>query len=212
MQREVLARIFEPFFTTKQPGEGTGMGLAVVHGVVTSHGGSITVESAVGVGTTFRVSLPLVSGAASTEAELAAPLRARSARVLVVEDERALAQLFVHVLTRDGYKATSASNGMEALRVFSADPDGFDLVVSDLSMPGLSGDRLAQAIHVVRPGLPFVLVSGFLGALGARTPSELGVHAVLAKPHSPRDLLEAVRDALEAGPPSRASRAPGGAA
>jgi CheY-like chemotaxis protein len=208
MSREVQARIFEPFFTTKQAGEGTGMGLAVVHGVVASHGGSITVESTVGGGTTFHVSLPLVSGAASKEAELAAPTRARSARVLVVEDEPALARLQAHVLAREGYKVTAAGHGMEALRLFSADPDAFDLVVSDLAMPGLTGEKLAQAIHVVRPGLPFLLVSGFIGALGNRTPRDLGVNAVLAKPHTPRDLLEAVRDALDAATQARASRAP----
>jgi len=194
---EVLPRLFEPFFTTKPIGVGTGMGLAVVHGIVTSHGGTIAVESTPGAGATFRVALPMISGVLAPTVAPEAPHVAHAGRVLIVEDEPALARLTGRRLASAGYTVTIAANGIEGLQVFSADPDAFDLVLTDLTMPGLSGDKLARAMRIVRPDLPIILTSGFVGGLDA-DPAASHVTAILTKPVPTQELLAAIRDALTA--------------
>ena len=196
---EVLPRLFEPFFTTKPPGAGTGMGLAVVHGVVTSHGGTITVDSAPGGGATFRVALPVISGVPASASAVAPEMSGvtHSGRVLIVEDEPVLARLTGRSLARAGFAVTIAMNGIEGLQVFCADPDRFDLVLTDLTMPGLSGDKLARAIRIVRPELPIILISGFAGGLDD-DPAASHVTAILTKPVRPQELLSAIRGALTA--------------
>ena len=198
MTTETQSRIFEPFFTTRRVGEGTGLGLAVVHGLVTAHGGTITVTSAPQAGATFRVSLPLVSGVPERTASPPPPPAAiQSCRILLVEDEPGVAYGAMMMLKRMGYEVTHASDAIEALRIFSTAPDAVDVVLSDLAMPGLSGDRLAQAINIVRPSLPIILMTGYSEPLRRVDLRQLGVVATLAKPWSSAELLASIQLALE---------------
>ncbi|MBX3222843.1 MAG: PAS domain S-box protein [Labilithrix sp.] len=201
MTPKVQARIFEPFFTTSSVGQGTGMGLAVVHGVVTAHGGTIDVSSAPKKGATFRVSIPLVRGVVNKSAPPPpSPSVARKGRVLLVEDDRGVAHGATALLKRSGYDVTHAANGIEALRVFSAAPAAIDVVLSDLAMPDLAGDKLAQTIHIVRPSLPIVLMTGFSELLNTDDLRDLGVIATLAKPWTSNELLTCIQEALEGVP------------
>lgn len=195
---DVRERLFEPFFTTKPVGEGTGMGLAVVHGIVTAHGGVISVESAPDAGSTFAVSLPLVSGVAVTKAPAPPAIEKGTGHLLIVEDERAIARLSARALERSGYTVAIASDGMEGLRMFSAAPDAYDVVLTDLAMPDLTGDKLARAIRVVRPRQRIILVSGYLGSLTAGEARDLGVSILLPKPFTQHELVDAVGRVLAA--------------
>ena len=166
MDEATRARVFEPFFTTKPEGEGTGLGLAVVHGIATGHGGAVTAESALGHGTTFRVWLP-----ADRSGEVDDPAPAQPAvpmggglRVLYVDDDEVMSELVPRLLERWGYNARALPNALEALSVLRAAPAAFDAVVTDLNMPRMSGVDLAREIQRLRPDLPVVLGSGNLPA------------------------------------------------
>ena len=191
----VRDRLFEPFFTTKPLGEGSGMGLAVVHGIVDAHGGTITVESAPGAGATFRVVLPLATDA-PVPPPPPAPAVHGSGRVLLVEDEPSLARFAVLALERAGFTVVFCHDGAEALRTFLADPDGVDVVLSDVAMPGLTGDKLAREILERRPTLPVALMTGFSQTLTSERAAALGASVLLQKPFGSRELVAAVRDAL----------------
>lgn len=182
MSREVLARIFDPFFSTKPINEGTGLGLAVVHGIVTDHGGTIRVESEPGHGTTFRILLPAAQeGMPTTASHHALPLRG-SERVLVVDDEEFVLSAIGGSLERLGYRVTTEQKSPEALRGFQAAPDSFDLVITDQTMPQMSGLELSRAIHELRPGLPIILVTGFSPEVSGRSAQSLGLAGILGKP------------------------------
>jgi PAS domain S-box-containing protein len=195
MADEVRARIFEPFYTTREPGEGTGMGLAVVHGIVESHGGTITVASTPGAGSSFHVFLPSIQAPAEPAAG-ATPATPGRERVLFVDDERVQGELARELLGPLGYTVTTATSGQEAIDLVRASPESFDVVVADVMMPGLSGDRLATELGRIQPGLPIVLCTGFSERaleLGKRT---AGVHELLLKPYSLAELSSALRRAL----------------
>ncbi len=195
MSPEVLARIFEPFFTTRAQGEGTGMGLAVVHGIVQDHGGAITVQSAPGAGTTFRVYLPAVGTAPASGSRGLLPEGSRGERVLFVDDEPVQVELAREMLGSLGYRVVGVGNGQEALALLSRDPAAFDAVVTDATMPGLSGAELAIEIARLRPGLPVLLCTGFgdrVEELRART----AVREIVVKPYSLADLSRALRRTL----------------
>ena len=194
---ELRDRVFEPFFTTKPVGEGTGMGLAVVHGIVAAHGGTIAVEPAPSGGATFRVTLPLTDRARPDAATPAAPARG-SGRVLVVEDEPALARFVKRALSRAGYEVTVCATGAAALRAV-AEAAAVDLVLSDVAMPGMTGDALARELRRLRPALPVILMTGFSHTVTAERARELGLAAVLHKPVSADELARAVRAALVLG-------------
>lgn len=197
MTPEVYARAFEPFFTTKSVGEGTGMGLAVVHGVVSSYGGTISVDSTIGVGTTVRVALPLTSVEAISPAPAPdVPTSQGSGRILLVEDEPALARFAERALVREGYAVTVCHDGLFALEQFQKAPGTFDAIVTDLTMPGLSGDRLAIAIKHVRGDVPVILMTGFSQTLTSRNAQEHGIDVLLDKPFSARDLVSAIAKVL----------------
>jgi PAS domain S-box-containing protein len=194
---QVRERLFEPFYTTKPPGEGTGMGLAVVHGIVTAHGGTITVDGAPGVGASFRVALPLAPTSPPPEPAAAPEVHGRG-RVMLVEDEPALARFATQALTRGGYAVTYCRDGIEALRLIDGPrPVAVDVVVSDVTMPGLTGDKLARELQRLRPELPVILTTGFSHLVSPDAMRTLGVVALLHKPFSARDLVTAVRDAME---------------
>ena len=160
MDSDTRKHIFEPFFTTKRMGEGTGMGLSIVYGIVNSYGGAITVESKPGEGATFCIYLPQVESHIEAKEESEQPVYRGSEQLLVVDDDQAIAFVTKTVLENLGYTVSAQTNGGEALTLFRAAPDHFDLVITDLVMPGLTGTELAAELHHVRPGLPIVLTTG----------------------------------------------------
>jgi signal transduction histidine kinase len=182
MSREVLARIFDPFFSTKPINEGTGLGLAVVHGIVSDHGGTIRVESEPGRGTTFRVLLPAAQEHVPTPASHHnLPLRGTE-RVMVVDDEEFVLSAIGGSLERLGYRVTAEQKSPEALKKIQAAPDSFDLVITDQTMPQMSGLELSRAIHELRPDMPIIVVTGFSPDLSGRSAQSLGLAAILGKP------------------------------
>ena len=160
MAKEVMERIFDPFFTTKQPGEGTGLGLSVVHGIVKGHGGAITVESRVGEGSTFNVYLPLFSteGAEEDEARQEVPLG--KGNVLLIDDEDDVLEVGRRLLEGLGYTVTTSRSSVEAISLFARSPYGYDAVVTDQTMPGVTGVQLADVLLAMRRDIPIVLVTG----------------------------------------------------
>jgi CheY-like chemotaxis protein len=181
MDRETMARIFEPFFTTKAPGQGTGLGLAVVHGIVEEHDGVIVVESGVGQGTVFHLYLPALDRfSEGPDGPTRAIPRGRGQHVLLVDDEAPIVRVGRRMLERLGYRVTAVESAREAIDRFATDPGGFDLVISDLTMPGLTGLELCHRLREIRPTISFVLTSGHPDVLGAPCPD--GVDAVLSKP------------------------------
>lgn len=179
---EQLPRIFEPFFTTKPVGEGTGLGLAVAHGIVSSHGGAIRARSAPGQGTTFEVDLPCAPASAAIPAIEAPPLQPGTGRILIVDDEVALVNVIKRILLRLGYSPIVAHDAEQALDLFDQAPDAVDLVITDLTMPDMTGDVLARELLARRPDLPIVLVTGFSPHMTPERARELGIAAYLTKP------------------------------
>ncbi len=200
MDAATRERIFEPFFTTKAPGEGTGLGLAVVHGIVKAHGGAVVVDSELGQGTTFAIYLPI----AEVEHEpAAAPAprvpRGRGERVLFVDDEPALVAIGVRALSRLGYKVTGAVTPAEALDVARADPSSFDALVTDFTMPGMTGLELGAELLKLSPRLPMILLSGYGGGTGPENAAAIGFRDMVVKPVSTEQLAHALRKAIDAG-------------
>jgi PAS domain S-box-containing protein len=196
MEPEVLARIFDPFFTTKASGEGTGLGLAVVHGIVQRIGGSIFAESACGKGTTFRVYLPLSDGA-----DERAPLeRARrpggAERILFVDNEATITVIARKILESFGYQVTTLTAGADALALVRAEPGAFDLLITDQDMPGISGMELIGEIRALRPALPVILCTGLAEFADAQKAAELRVDAIVLKPFRQADLIESIETVL----------------
>jgi PAS domain S-box-containing protein len=194
---EIMERIFDPFFTTKEVGTGTGLGLSLVHGIVSDLGGAIDVASTVGTGTVFTVYLPR-SGDAPEQSEDEEPEmpRGEGQRVLVVDDEEPLVRLATRTLEELGYAPVGFTSSIAALAAFRADPKRFDAVITDERMPGLSGSALIREVRSIRHGIPIVLMSGFVGAVVARQVREVGAEEVLKKPLSARDLAASLSRVL----------------
>jgi PAS domain S-box-containing protein len=204
MDKETLARIFDPYFTTKETGKGTGLGLAVVDGIVRAHEGRITVYSEPGAGTTFRVYLPLhdrpaASGAAEPQAAAAAAIAGHE-RVLVVDDEEAIRSVLARSLVRAGYRVTTCATAGEALELFTRDPAAYDLLVTDMTMPGMNGKELATRFMALRPGFPTILCSGYSSLINADEAARVGIGAYVEKPVIMGELLACIRRVLDRTP------------
>jgi len=200
----LVGRIFEPFFTTKQVGQGTGLGLAVVHGIVQSHGGAIGVETQPGRGTTFRVYFPAASGEAKSAASQPATVHAsRGEHVLYVDDEEPLVFLITRVLERLGYRVTGFVDPEQALRELRAHPAEFDVVVTDLSMRGMNGFELTRAIRTVRSDLPVLLTSGYLRSEDRDLAAQLGILELILKPNTVEELGQAIDRTMKGARSSR---------
>ncbi|MGA8406344.1 MAG: PAS domain S-box protein [Candidatus Acidiferrales bacterium] len=184
MDRATLNRIFDPFFTTKGPGEGTGLGLSVVHGIMKNHDGGISVYSEPGSGTAFRLFFPAAAAALIAAAPAAAaPIeRVCTERVLYVDDEQALVMLVTRTLGRLGYKVTGQTDPLAAVALFRSDPSAFDVVVTDLAMPQLSGFDLSSQLLAIRPDLPIVMTSGYVRPEDQQRAVQLGVRDLILKP------------------------------
>jgi PAS domain S-box-containing protein len=194
---EILDRIFEPFFTTKVPDEGTGMGLTVVQGIMRNHDGAIHVTSLPDQGSTFTLYFPHFHKPMETSEPAAEPVLGGMECVLFVDDEEPIARLGCMMLERLGYKAMFTTSGAEALALFRAAPERFDLVITDHTMPGMTGAALAQDLRRLRPDLPVILCSGFSHTMNADKAQALGLDAFLLKPFLHRDLGVAVHRVLE---------------
>jgi CheY-like chemotaxis protein len=193
---EIMERIFEPFFTTKDIGQGTGMGLAMVHGIVTSHGGAITVQSAPGKGTTFQIYLPCIETAVDGEALVEEPLPYGSGSILFVDDENSLARVGQRLLEQLGYDVVVKTNSLEALGVFRINPYRFDLVITDQTMPYVTGAALADKFRHIRPDIPIILCTGFSHTIDAAEAKTQGIDAFLMKPLMLRDLGRTIQKVL----------------
>ena len=197
MAPDVLARIFDPYFSTKEKGRGTGLGLSVVHGIVKSHGGAVTVHSKAGKGTTFHLFLPLLDYAGEIEEEIekVEPVPAGRERILFVDDEKDMIFLARQFLEFLGYEVSTSTNGIEAFELFRQQPDRFDLIITDMIMPGMTGEKLVKQIKKVRGNIPIILSTGF--GITKQKAKKMGVKEVLMKPFVDVDLAKAVRKALD---------------
>jgi signal transduction histidine kinase/ActR/RegA family two-component response regulator len=193
----VVNRIFDPFFTTKAPGEGTGMGLSVVHGIVKAYGGKILVNSEIGQGTTFQVLLPRVDVDVAADSDEARQVPSGSEHILLVDDEQALVEVGHEMLEEIGYTVITQTDAREALAVFRAQPGQFDLVITDKSMPHMTGFDLAKEIFQIRPDIPVILCSGFHDESDAARAKELGFREILVKPLVMREMAETIRNVLD---------------
>jgi PAS domain S-box-containing protein len=196
MEPAVLDRIFEPYFTTKGVGKGTGLGLAVVRGIVTSLGGTITVISAPGAGTTFTLHFPIDSGYVQDDIVPKTVPTGRG-RILLVDDEEMLIDLGKDILVSLGYEVVTKNSSVEALATFRQQPEAFDLVITDMTMPELTGMDLAQELLVIRSGLPIIICTGYSEFLDAQQSAALGIRAYIHKPYTISDLAEVVQKTLK---------------
>ncbi len=207
MDPAIQRNVFEPFFTTKGPGEGTGLGLTVVRGIVQEHDGHVFIDSRLGEGTTFTIFLQEhpseldEAGVPSLELQ-----RGRGERVLVVDDERMLCDSLALLLERLGYRVSKRCDPVEALELFARDPMSFDVVLADLTMPGMTGVELARAMLDLRPRARILLMTGFNAITSADAVRELGIQAMVPKPVSIESLTTILRKTLEASSPTAAQK------
>ena len=195
---EILGLIFEPYFTTKTMGEGTGLGLSVVQGIVEKSGGKIIVESQVNKGTTFRVFLPATTVRQAESQQESEILPKGTERILFVDDEAVLAKLGVQIIGSLGYSVTALTDSVEALELFKARPDDFDLVITDMTMPKMTGDVLAAELMAIRPDIPIIMCTGYNRKISSLTVKEIGIKALAYKPIIKADLAKTVRGVLDA--------------
>lgn len=196
ISREIMGRIFDPFFTTKERGEGTGMGLSVVHGIVKEMGGDIFVRSEPGTGSRFDVFMPAHAGETGTSALGHAAARKGTGRILFVDDEEGVLASGYGILKQLGYDIVTTSSPREALDMFKSGQDRFDLVLTDMTMPGMTGIQLSNLIHGIRPDMPVILCTGYSEGLQEDTIRELGIREMVMKPMIAGELAEAVFKAL----------------
>jgi CheY-like chemotaxis protein len=197
--QEVQSRIFEPYFTTKAKGEGTGLGLAVVHGIITSLHGDITCYSELNKGTTFRIYLPVVASATETiQKKTTELLPTGNERILLVDDDISISMLITKILERLGYKVTALTSSKDALQKFQQESNNFDLVITDMTMPDMTGAELSRQILTIRPDMKIILCSGFSDLINEDKARAIGIHDYVMKPFVKMDLAVSVRKALDA--------------
>jgi len=198
MSPETLARIFDPYFSTKIGKGGTGLGLAVVHGIISLHKGHISVYSEPGQGTTFRLYLPKLEETNGTSAQEIPNVMQRGAeRLLIVDDEAPLREVLQRILENIGYRVTAAVTPIEALARFTAAPDDFDLLITDMNMPEMDGAELIRNIRALRPNLPIILCTGFSETMNEKATRALGRARYLLKPVTQKELHEAIRSLFD---------------
>ena len=198
MDKNVTDKIFDPFFTTKAIGRGTGMGLSVVHGIVTAMGGAIQVYSEPGKGTQFHVYLPIEKNPFEKQdtQDKKEPIRGGTEQILLADDEEAILTMEKRMLERLGYQVTSHISSLEALEAFRTNPDKFDLVITDMAMPNMSGDKLSIELTKIRPDIPVLLCTGFSQTMSVEKAISLGIKGFLLKPIVMKDLAQKIREVL----------------
>jgi CheY-like chemotaxis protein len=196
---EILPRIFEPFFTTKDKSKGSGWGLSVVHGIVKKHGGTVTVDSELGKGSTFTVYLPI------TEKQLPIPPIVSPTNhigvehILFVDDDQTIVTIGEEMLTARGYRVTPAMGSQEALAIFQSNPEQFDLVITDMTMPHMTGDHLASEMMSLRPDIPVIICSGGDAIIHEKELLAAGIKAIIMKPFNIDSICGCIRNALDQG-------------
>jgi len=198
MDKNLTDKIFDPFFTTKAIGKGTGMGLSVVHGIVTAMGGAIHVHSEPGKGTQFHVYLPVEKTLSEKPVTSStAQIEGGTERILLVDDEEAILTMEKRLLERLGYQVTSRTSSLEALEAFRPSPDKFDLIITDMAMPNMPGDKLSAELIKIRPAIPILLCTGFSEIISEEKAASLGIKGFLLKPIIMKDLAQKVREVLD---------------
>ncbi len=193
----ILNKIFEPYFTTKKSGEGTGLGLAIIHGIIKNYGGDINVESEPGKGTTFTVYLPLVDEPSIIQEETKAELPKGSEHILFVDDEKAAVSAMEKILIRLGYNTTATTSSLEALEIFRKNPESFDLIITDMTMPDMTGKKLAEEIRFIKPDIPVILCTGFSDQINEEEAQQAGINEFMFKPINMNDIAFAIRKVLD---------------
>lgn len=198
MQKSIAKRIFDPYFTTKKKEKGTGLGLSVVHGIVKEFGGHISVYSEPNQGTAFHVYLPAIKTMdEDVEIEAMEPALGGSERILLVDDEDQVLRMVKQMLERLGYQVTAKTSSIEALEVFRDAPDQFDLIITDMTMPNITGVQLSRKLLAIRSNMPIIICSGFSETIDEQKAKELGIRGYVMKPVVKRELAEKVREALD---------------
>ncbi len=197
MSHDMKDRIFDPFFTTKDKGEGSGMGLAVVHGMVSKLKGCIVVESEPEKGATFEIYLPAIEINEGTECMEGAFATRGSERILFVDDEPSLAKMGKRLIETLGYKVTTRTSSLEALELFREKPDVFDLIITDMTMPNMAGDELARSIMDIRPEIPVIICTGFSAGITESRVKSMGIRELVFKPIVKSDLAKTIRKVLD---------------
>jgi PAS domain S-box-containing protein len=200
MDNVVIEKIFDPYFSTKGPGEGTGMGLAVVHGIVKDHGGDIEVYSKLGEGTTFSIYLPLVeTKPIEPKAISLEPVPTGTERILFVDDEETIVLMTQQTLERLGYQVTPRTSGVEALEAFRTQPDNFDLVITDFTMPNMTGIELAPKLLEIRSDIPIIICTGFSEIIDKNRAQAIGIREYVMKPIAKEEVARTIRKVLDEG-------------
>ena len=194
---DVLEKVFEPYFTTKEFGEGTGMGLAVVYGLVKKCNGAIELRSELGKGTVVEILLPEIQEKAPAEVEVKEEVPEGEGRILLVDDDTAIVRIVSRMLERLGYSVVGMTDSVAALERFRSDPDEFDLVITDMSMPLLAGDQLAIRLMKVRGDIPILLCTGHSDTMDEEKAKEIGIRGFAMKPLNKGDLARSVRSILD---------------
>jgi CheY-like chemotaxis protein len=197
MDSATVERIFDPYFTTKGVGEGSGLGLAVVHGIVKRHEGAIAVQSEPGEGTGFHIFLPRIETGQERENDGPEPIPRGTERILFVDDEEALVTMVEKILWQLGYKVTTRQDSLEAIDLFRSDPDAFDLIITDYTMPRMTGVELALEMMRIRSDIPIVLCTGFSEMITEEETKTLGIREFALKPLSRRNIAEVIRRVLD---------------
>jgi CheY-like chemotaxis protein len=193
-----IERVFDPFFTTKEVGEGTGMGLSMVHGIVMSHHGMITVDSEPGKGSTFHIYFPVVKSEDVEPEENQLPLPTGTERILLVDDEEGITELGRSILELQGFNVTTRASGIEALAYVKSAPDEIDLVITDQSMPEMSGTELTAEIKKIRADIPVILCTGYSQKVSSEEEAKaFGIKRLIMKPLDRQELVDIVRKTLD---------------
>jgi len=194
---DIIERIFDPYFTTKEIGKGTGMGLAISHGIMKNHGGTITVESRLGKGTAFRVFFPVIKKGILPKGKESEAIPGGNERLLFVDDETLLAEMGKDMLERLGYHVTVKQSSLEALYLFQSTPDAFDLVITDQTMPDMTGVDLASRMMQMRRDIPIILCTGYSNSVDEASAKQIGIKEFALKPLTKRSIAGLIRKALE---------------
>ena len=194
---DVMEKIFDPFFTTKEKGKGTGLGLSVVHGIVRSCGGEIFAYSEPGKGSTFKICLPVIKGRFKLEESAERPIPTGVERILFIDDEPVIMEMGKQILESLGYDVVARNSSIEALELFKEKKDNFDLVITDMTMPHITGEKLAEKLMQIRPDIPVILCTGFSSMIDERKALGIGIRAFITKPVLKREIAEAIREVLD---------------
>jgi len=194
---EIINRIFDPYFTTKEMGKGSGMGLSIVHGILKNHSGAIWVDSSLGKGTTFTFLFPIVEEKPVNETETIDKIPRGHETILFVDDEESITGMTQKILKRLGYKVEARLNPVEALDLFKLKPDSFDLVITDMTMPQMTGAKLSEKLKEIRSDIPVIICTGHSSLIDEEKAKRLGIAGYLMKPASMSTIAKAIRNVLD---------------